>query len=80
MSQAGDEQLSCSQILAERDANLQAAKVFFKKDQDTEVANVFRSLLCCPDLSNDDQVRARALIDRNEKLTYLANTKGCLKP
>ena len=29
------------------------------------------------DLSNQDQVKARALADRNERLAYLAKQKGC---
>jgi hypothetical protein len=35
------------------------------------------ALVASTDLSNEEQVKARALADRIERLQYLAKQKGC---
>jgi hypothetical protein len=88
MTQEGDDQLSCPQIDYELHANAQAAEEQLRKDRSTERANTAKVISTAVpfvglvtgasiDLSNVEQIKARALLDRNERLTYLARTKGC---
>ena len=88
MSQAGDEALSCAELqqkIAENDA---AARAFLIKDKQVENENVVKGvgsavpyvgilIGASTDLSNEEQIKARALIDRNEWLTSLSKKKGC---
>jgi invasion protein IalB len=92
MAQAGDEQLTCAQLMEQIAAN---RKEFAQMQrQDTEVgranaAKVAAGSLLMPiglllamsvDLSSEAQVRARSLVDRNDRLIALARSKGCTEP
>lgn len=88
MSQSGDEQLSCPEIRQQLDANRRAADELLHKDRNTERENGAKVVASAVpivglfaaasiDFSNQEQIKARALIDRNEKLNYLSRTKGC---
>jgi hypothetical protein len=90
ISQPGDDQLSCSDIRKEIDANATAQAVFVHKDKQVEAGNTAKTVASATpfvgpliagtmDLSNEEQVKARALADRNERLSYLAKQKGCVK-
>ncbi len=83
MSQAGDEQLNCTQLNNQLAANARDVRELLKQDKAVERTNVVAGVLPLPmlmDFSNEEQVKARALLDRNEKLNYLAKTKGCGGP
>ncbi len=88
MAQPGDEQLTCEQLQREIAANELVAKDFVKKDKAVENGNAAKTVLSATpfigilsamavDLSNEEQVKARAIIDRNERLVFLSKQKGC---
>jgi hypothetical protein len=88
MAQPGDEALSCAALDREITDNETAAAVFVKKDKRVEQANTAKTvggvipglgliLVLSTDLSNEEQVKARALIDRDERLRFLSKQKGC---
>jgi hypothetical protein len=88
MTQAGDEGLDCAALQQQIAANNQAAAELLHKDKQVEQANVAKNvggvipglgllLVASTDLSNEEQIKARALIDRDEQLKYLAARKGC---
>jgi hypothetical protein len=90
MSQAGDDQLNCPELSGQINANRIAADEFVQKDKAVQNMNTAKAVtgfvLLGPlglaivessDMSHEDQVKARSLIDRNEKLLYLAKNKGC---
>lgn len=80
MSQAGDEQLSCTELNSQLAANVRDVHELLKQDKAVERTNIVAGVLPLPmlmDFSNEEQVKARALLDRNEKLNYLVKTKGC---
>jgi hypothetical protein len=88
MAQPGDEDLSCSSLTREIAANRGAATDFLRKDKQVENENIAKNvggvipglgllLIASTDLSNEEQIKARALIDRDERLNYLAKQKGC---
>lgn len=92
IAQAGDERLTCAQLIEQITAN---RKEFAQAQaEDTEVgranvAKVATGALLVPigvllalsaDLSSEAQVRGRSLLDRNERLVALANSKGCTEP
>lgn len=90
MSQSGDDQLSCADIDQQIKANEQAEAVLIGQDKKVEQTNVAKNvgavipyvgiaLVASTDLSNSEQVRARALADRNQELSYLSSKKGCTK-
>jgi hypothetical protein len=88
MSQPGDEALTCPQLqqkIADNDAE---ETRFLAKDKEVERGNVAKGVGSAvpyvgiligaqTDLSNAEQVQARALADRNEWLKLLAKRKGC---
>jgi hypothetical protein len=88
MVQPGDEQLGCPELQREiADDNARIDRLL-QKDKQVEQANVAKGvggalpgvgllLVGSTDLSNEEQVKARALSDRNERLNYLAKQKGC---
>jgi hypothetical protein len=88
MSQPGDEALTCPQ-LNQQIADNGAAKISSERaDKQVEQANIAKGVASAipyagiliagtTDLSNEEQVKARALADRNEQLQYLAKQKGC---
>jgi hypothetical protein len=88
MTQSGDDTLSCPEIKQQMEANRATAEEFARKDKQVEQGNVAKNvggvlpgvgllLVASTDLSNEEQVKVRAMIDRNEQLTYLAKRKGC---
>lgn len=88
MVQAGDANLTCMQLDAQLGANEAAAREFLKKDKQVEQGNTAKNigsaipmvgvfLLASTDLSNSEQIKARALMDRDEQLKYLKKRKGC---
>lgn len=88
ITQAGDSELSCPAIAQQIADNNTAEGAFIRKDKNAEAGNVVKTVgTAIPyvgilvgatmDLSNEDQVKARALADRNEHLAYLAKQKGC---
>lgn len=88
MSRPGDENLSCTEIRQQILDNNAAADVFLRKDKNVEAGNTAKTIASAipyvgilvaasNDLSNEEQVKARALADRNEQLGYLAKQKGC---
>lgn len=87
MAQAGDEQLSCSELSNQLNINQKTADDLLHKDKDVEAGNVAKitagavvpGLGLAADLSNEEQVKARSIIDRNERLNFLFQSKGCSK-
>lgn len=88
MVQAGDAKLTCVEIDGQLGANQAAAREFLKKDKQVEQGNTAKNigsaipmvgvfLLASTDLSNSEQIKARALMDRDEQLRYLKKQKGC---
>jgi hypothetical protein len=85
MTQPGDDQLNCAQIDDEIKRNQAAANDLLQRDKSVETGNVAKGVLLgggllaamVMDLSNAEQVNARALVDRNERLTLLAKSKAC---
>ncbi len=84
MAQPGDEQLSCGELIRQKQANQQAVDDLLSRDKDVATGNVVKGVViggllgtAMMDLSNDEQIRARSLMDRNERLDLLAKTKGC---
>ncbi len=85
MTMPGDEQLSCAELNEHIKANMTAANELFAEDKDVAAGNVAKGVLlgggllaaALMDLSNEEQVKARSVNDRNERLTFLARSKGC---
>ena len=90
MSQAGDDQLNCPELIEQINANRTAADEFVQKDKAVQSMNIAKgvvgvvlfgplglAIMDSSDMSHEDQVKGRSLIDRNEKLLYLAKNKGC---
>jgi hypothetical protein len=88
MEQPGDDTMSCDSIAHEMAANNATAEAFLKSDERVREGNAVKTaasalpyvgilLAMSNDLSNEEQVKARALADRNERLGYLQKQKGC---
>jgi hypothetical protein len=88
MVQPGDDAMSCSDISKQMADNETAAAAFIRADKRVETGNTIKTvgsaipylgilIAASNDLSNEEQAKARALIDRNERLSYLAKQKGC---
>jgi len=88
MSQPGDDALSCEALHQEIAKNTAAAENFVKHDRHVQDGNIAKNvggaipylgilLVASTDLSNKEQIQGRALIDRDERLTYLSNQKHC---
>jgi hypothetical protein len=88
MAQPGDEQLDCSALSTEIKNNDAEEARLQHQDKQVEQQNVAKNVagvvpgvgilaVASTDLSNEEQVKARALADRNERLSYLAKQKGC---
>lgn len=91
MSQPGDDALSCAEIAAQTATNRDRAAGLLGLDRQVAQGNVVRGVaMAIPfgglaagasmDLSNAEQVQARALLDRNQRLDMLARDKGCPAP
>jgi hypothetical protein len=90
MTAAGDESLDCPALQQQIAQHEAAARDFLVKDKQVERANTAKVaasaipylgilITASTDMSNEEQVKARALVDRNEWLTLLAKRKGCRK-
>lgn len=79
ISQPNDPKLTCSEIEAERAANLETAIELAGTDKATEVRNVFAAVIFvgAVDISQVEQIEMRALYDRNKTLERLAKGKTC---
>jgi hypothetical protein len=88
MMQDGDRTLSCPALDRQIADNEAAAAQLLHKDKDVERKNTAKVvagavpyvgllLVASTDLSNEEQVKARAIIDRNEWLNFLVRQKGC---
>jgi hypothetical protein len=89
MVQPGDESLDCPALKQQIEANRAAAEDFVRKDKQVENQNAAKIvagsvipfvgllLVSSTDLSNEEQIKGRALVDRDERLTFLAKQKGC---
>lgn len=90
MSQPGDDALTCDTLSSQIAANDIAEADYRKQDKQVENGNIAKGIGSATpfvgpiiagstDLSNEEQVKARSLADRNEQLKYLAKQKGCVK-
>ncbi len=88
MSQEGDESLNCTELRSEIGRNEVSAEAFIKRDKKVMEENTVKGigsaipflgilLVTSTDLSNKEQIEARALLDRNERLTFLYDKKNC---
>lgn len=88
MAQQGDATMDCAALNGQIAQNEAAAAVFLHKDRQVEQANTAKGvgsvipglgllLVLSTDLSNEEQIKARALIDRDEELRFLSKRKGC---
>lgn len=88
MSQPGDGNLGCEALHQEIANNTAAAEDFIKRDRKVQDGNIAKGiggaipylgilLTGSTDLSNKEQILGRALVDRDERLTYLSNQKHC---
>lgn len=88
MAQPGDEDLSCEELKQQIDANSVAAQDFLRKDKQVEDQNTAKTvgsaipfigilLAGSNDFSNSEQVQARALVDRDERLKNLSKHNEC---
>lgn len=85
MSQPGDEQLTCAHLNGQIDANAAAATGLLRKDEQVKTGNVVKLVFgivgtSMMDWSDEEKVKARSMIDRNERLTELHRAKGCSEP
>lgn len=86
MTQPTDDRLTCSEIDQEMKSNQAAAAELLQKNKEVDQANaakVAASVLLSGwfaltvDLSNEEQIKMRALADRNEALALLKAKKRC---
>ncbi len=88
MVQPGDESLTCQGLKQEIEKNTAAAQRFMERDHQVTQANTAKFVgsaipwvgllvFASTDLSNKEQVEARALIDRDEHLEFLSKQKHC---
>ena len=86
ISQPGDAQMSCEQLVAERTSNRRKAAALAGADEDVVTGNVaagvasalvFWPAVFAMDLSNAEQIELRALQDRDRTLEGLQKQKNC---
>jgi hypothetical protein len=88
ITQGGDEALACMQLQQQIAGNQTEETKLLVKDKEVERGNVAKTvgaaipyvgiaIAAQADLSNEEQVKARALADRNEWLRILVKRKGC---
>jgi hypothetical protein len=89
MSQAGDESLDCAALSQQLTANQADIEALVRKDKRVMNDNVAKNvagaaipgagllLIASTDASNAEQIKARALVDRDQQLSFLAKQKGC---
>ncbi len=83
MTRDGDETMTCAALVLEIKANREAAAAHFLRDKQVENANAVFVILgpsFLVDLSNEEQIKARSLVDRNDRLVLLGRSKGCIEP
>ena len=85
MSQPGDEQLTCTDLNDKIKANAATAAGLLSKDNQVKTGNVVKAVfgmvgVSLMDWSDEEKVKARSMIDRNERLTELHRAKGCSEP
>jgi len=88
MAQPGDDALTCGEIQKQMADNEAVEAQHRKADKDVEAGNIAKGvgsaipyagilIAASTDLSNEEQAKARALADRNERLAALAKQKNC---
>jgi hypothetical protein len=88
MSQPGDQDLSCQALKQQIAENFVAEEKLMQRDHDVMQANTAKGvggvvpivgplIIASSDLSNKEQIQARALVDRNERLQSLSKQKNC---
>lgn len=88
MVQPGDAHLTCAEIKRQIAANGVAVGKLLREDMAVENQNTAKSIGsvvpvagifigASTDLSNEEQIKARALLDRNEHLNFLIAKNGC---
>lgn len=86
MTQPTDDRLTCSEIDQEMKSNQTAAAELLQKNQEVNQANAAKVvasivltgwIALSVDLSNEEQIKMRALADRNEALALLKAKKRC---
>ncbi len=86
MSQPTDDRLTCSDIDQEMKSNQAAAADLLQQNQQVNQANAAKVvasvvlsgwIALTVDLSNEEQIKMRALADRNEALAFLKTKRGC---
>lgn len=91
MSQPGDDRLSCEEIARQIKLNDAEAQKYRAADRQVENANAAKvvasavplaglAAAASVDLSNTEQIEARSISDRNERLGMLGRQKGCAEP
>lgn len=89
MAQPGDDALDCPAIKQQIADNRVLQAKYARADKQVENGNVAKNVasvipfagmvaVASTDLSNEEQVKARSLADRNERLENLAKQKGCV--
>ena len=88
MTQPGDDALGCADLEKQIADNNVAIAAYQRRDKQVENGNVAKGVgaaipyvgilvAASSNLSNEEQVNARALSDRNERLSNLAKQKVC---
>jgi hypothetical protein len=89
LAQPGDDALSCVEIADERLANRKKAAKLAKLDEGVAISNAFAMTLSQVwfwpaimgvDMSDVEEIEARAIEQRNVRLAGLAKTNGCPEP
>ncbi len=89
LAQPGDDALSCAEIADERLANRKKAAKLAKLDEGVAISNAFAMTLSQVwfwpaimgvDMSDVEEIEARAIEQRNVRLAELAKTNGCPEP
>ena len=83
MTQLGDDRLDCPALIEQIKTNRLSIASYLTKDKQVAQANAFFVLIgptFMVDLSNEEQIKARALADRNDRLVFLGRSKGCTEP
>lgn len=80
MKQGSDNGMKCEQIIAEYNANTDAAEYKISKNESDDKQDILLGLLIWPglaDFKNADGTEGNALLDRNIYLRELCKTKDC---
>ena len=86
MTQPTDDRLTCSEIDQEMKSNQDAAAELLQKNKEVDQANAAKVvasvvlsgwIALTVDLSKEEQIKMRALADRNEALALLKTKKRC---